>query len=383
MTKPRVRLHRDGSVTLLDGFANVISGIGGANAKQRGHGYVVDLSQHELEAAYRSSTWFGKIVDIPADDSTREWRSWKAEKEQIEAIEAEEKRLQVRQKVRQALIWSRLYGGAVIIPGGMPGQPEEPLPVDRVRRGAVKFLTVLHRHDISAQGIVRDPLSPHFGEPEHYEISTGTGQVRFHPSRVIRINGREVPNRNGGSDSWGDSVWMHLSDAILNADAGAAVIGALMQEAKTDVIRLPEMMQNMATAEYESLLVKRLTMTATLKGLSNTLLLDKDDEWDQKQITWAGLPEVMRTLLTIMAGAADIPVTRLTGEQQTGLSGSDAGSLRNYYDAVKAKQELVLSPQIRPLDELLIRSALGDWPDDIWSDWISLYQLSQKERAEV
>src|SRR5690606_36290374 len=109
--------------SIADGFANFMAGLGIGNAKTAAHTYVLNCSAAELETAYRTSTWFGKIVDIPADDATREWRTWQAHDDQIELLDAEEKRLGVRNAIHQALIWERLYGGAAIIPGGLPGQP--------------------------------------------------------------------------------------------------------------------------------------------------------------------------------------------------------------------------------------------------------------------
>ncbi|ELT46845.1 anti-CBASS protein Acb1 family protein [Brucella intermedia] len=381
-TKPRVRVNTAGVIT--DGFANFVAGLGGGNAKTSAHTYVIDHDQMTLENAYRVSTWFGKIVDIPADDATREWRTWKAEKDDIERIEAEEKRLQVRQQVRQALIWARLYGGAVIIPLGLPGALNQPLSIDRIAKGSIKALTVLSRHEITAQDIITDPLDPMYGSPAKYVINSANGQqVELHPSRVIRVNGRTVNNRRLGANGWGDSIWMHISDAVMAADSAASVIDALLQEAKIDVVRIKNMMTMMANADMEATMIKRWQMVAVLKSISNVLMLDGDDEWDQKQITWTGLPDVTNTLLNVMAGAADIPLTRLTGKQEAGLSGKDEGSLRNYYDSVKAKQELIISPMLAPLDAMLIRSALGKSDDGIWASWVPLFQLSEKEKAEI
>lgn len=380
--KPRVRVNTAGVIT--DGFANLVAGLGAGNAKTSAHTYVIDHDQMTLENAYRVSTWFGKIVDIPADDATREWRTWKADKDDIERIEAEEKRLQVRQQVRQALIWARLYGGAVIIPLGLPGALNQPLSVDRIAKGSIKALTVLSRHEITAQDIITDPLDPMYGSPAKYVIDSANGQqVELHPSRVIRVNGRTVNNRRLGANGWGDSIWMHISDAVMAADGAASVIDALLQEAKIDVVRIKNMMTMMANADMEATMIKRWQMVAVLKSISNVLMLDGDDEWDQKQITWTGLPDVTNTLLNVMAGAADIPLTRLTGKQEAGLSGKDEGSLRNYYDSVKAKQELIISPMLAPLDAMLIRSALGKSDDGIWASWVPLFQLSEKEKAEI
>ncbi|WP_010660218.1 anti-CBASS protein Acb1 family protein [Brucella anthropi] len=381
-SKPRVRVNTAGVIT--DGFANLVAGLGAGNAKTSAHTYVIDHDQMTLENAYRVSTWFGKIVDIPADDATREWRTWKADKEDIERIEAEEKRLQVRQQVRQALIWARLYGGAVIIPLGLPGALNQPLSIDRIAKGSIKALTVLSRHEITALDIITDPLDPLYGSPAKYVINSANGQqVELHPSRVIRVNGRTVNNRRVGANGWGDSIWMHISDAVMAADSAASVIDALLQEAKIDVVRIKNMMTMMANADMEATMIKRWQMVAVLKSISNVLMLDGDDEWDQKQITWTGLPDVTNTLLNVMAGAADIPLTRLTGKQEAGLSGKDEGSLRNYYDSVKAKQELIISPILAPLDAMLIRSALGKSDDGIWASWVPLFQLSEKEKADI
>ncbi|CAN7517465.1 DUF1073 domain-containing protein [Brucella pseudogrignonensis] len=381
-TKPRVRVNTSGVIT--DGFANFVTGLGGGNAKTSAHTYVIDHDQVTLENAYRVSTWFGKIVDIPADDATREWRTWKADKQDIELIEAEEKRLQVRQKVRQALIWARLYGGAVIVPIGLPGDNSQPLNSERITKGSIKALTVLSRHEITAQDMIKDPMNPLYGHPRSYTINSGSGQqVSLHPSRVIRFNGRTVNNRRVGTDGWGDSIWMHLSDAVAAADSAASVIDALLQEAKIDVVRIKNMVQQMANGDAEASYIRRWQMVAVLKGISNVLMLDGDDEWDQKQITWTGLPDVTNTLLNILAGASDIPLTRLTGKQESGLSGKDEGSLRNYYNHVKSLQELQYSPALAPLDEMLIRSALGARPSEIWYQWASLWQPTAKETAEI
>lgn len=363
-----------------DGFTNLVSNLGGANGKTRANSYVLTpQSQQQIDTAYRTSTWFGKIVDIPADDATREWRSWKAESEQIELIEATEKRLGVQHKVNKALKWSRLYGGAVIIPD-LPGiSAEEYVPSAYQTR----FLHVLSRYEITAHGVNRDPLSRYFGQPEYYTIQSQQGvETRFHPSRVVLVNGRTTGTEL--TDIWGDSIWMHLADSILASDSGAAAIAALLQEAKVDVVRIANFMDGLASGtKYEADVQRRWDLVAILKSVANVVLLDKDDEWDQKTVNWTGLPDVMRTLLTVMAGAADIPVTRLIGTSAAGLNATGEGDLRNYYDSVKAKQDLVIAPMLAPLDDIILWSALGERPPEVWYDWKPLWQPSEKERAET
>lgn len=376
--------HQDAAKILADKFANVAAGLGAANVKTAAGNYLMQGGDPGfLDRAYLGSTWFGKIVDIPADDATREWRSWQAENDQIEKIEKTEKYLSVRQKVRQALIWARLYGGAIIVPTGLPGNSATPVVVDSIRADAIKSLVVLTRYDVAAHGIIRDVNSPWYGSAEKFVLTTPTGQQEIHPSRVAVFSGRRAGAITHWNDIWGQSIWSTLADAIMACDGGAAVIDALLQEAKIDIIKMPGLMQNVATTEYEQLLISRFRVAAQLKSVSNALVLDAEDDWQQKQINWTGLPDVMYMLLTILSGASDIPATRLLGTSAKGLNATGEGDLKNYYDAVKAKQELVLEPMLTPLDEMLIRSALGDRPADVWYSWDSLFQLSEKEQADI
>lgn len=367
-----------------DGFANFVSNMGAANGKTAANGYLTSQAgQYEVESAYESSTWFGKILDIRADDATREGRSWKGDKEQIEQIEATESSLGFWSKVNQAIKYADLYGGGVIIPD-LPGNSASPLRPDSVTQGSVKFLSVLHRYEITAEGRDRNPLSPNFGGPERYKVNTQSGlQVVFHPSRVILFNGRTTGAASRNGEIWGNSLWVHLADSILASDSAAAVISALMQEAKIDVVSVDDLMDGMATASYEATLMRRWQLVAMLKSIANVTLIDSADKWEQKSIEWSGLPEAVQTLLTVMAGAADIPVTRLIGTSAQGLNATGEGDLRNYYDSVRAKQKLQLGPMMRPLDDILVRNALGERPVDVWYDWRPLWQPSDKERAET
>lgn len=364
----------------FDGFANFATNLGASNSAAQGRYVPRHFSQHEAEQAYDGSTWFGKIVDIRADDATREWRAWKAEQEEIEALEALEKRLLVQSKVNQALKWADIYGGAVLIPD-LPGNSASPLREDAVNGWNMRYLTVLHRWQITPEGLIRNPLDVNYGKPERWRVPVTNGlQLTLHPSRVILVNGRS----NGFQhDVWGKSLWEHMADSVIASDGAAAALSALMAEAKIDVIGVDDLMDGLASDKYEATLLRRWQIVAQLKSIANISLIDKGDEWSQKQINFAGLPAVVEQLLTIMSGAADIPVTRLLGTSAKGLNSTGEGDLRNYYDGIKAKQDLHIEPQLTPLTEILIRSALKSRPPKVWYDWKPLWVPDEKTRWET
>lgn len=351
----------------------------------------VATSVAQADAAFVESAWYGKILTIPVDDAVREWRSWQADKAQIEKIEAEEKRLDVQQVLRDALLIARHQGGGAIVPVGLSGSPATPLRPDSIRAGQIQRFVVLGREEIRAGSLVRDPLSADYGKPEHWEVGSDR-PVRLHPSRVILINGRRPPGSGlRRAEIWGESIWSHLGRSIMAADGAAEIVSELLSEAKLDILSVPGLTEMLMTDAGEAAFMRRANAAARLKKVGNLLLIDggpseketKSESWEQKQLSWGGLPDTVRTLLTVMAGAADIPVTRLTGEQQTGLSGADTGSLRNYYDQVAARQRLDITTALAPLDDILIRSALGARPDGIWYQWRPLWQPDAKELAEI
>lgn len=372
-----------GSITAADGMANVVAGLGAVNAKTQNI-YINYSDPVMLEASYRGSTWFGTIVDGPATDAVREWRQWQAKSEDITKLEATEKRLQVKVKVRDALILQRLLGGAVIIPTGLPGDPEKPLDITKISKDAIKSLTLLNRYQVQCEGRVSDINSPWFGGPEFYVVSQESGtQIRIHPSRVVRFSARRFTHQNSGDDGWGDSIWLRMAESIQNSETAAAVLTALMVEAKIDIIQMPDLTNNMATEKAEQALMRRMTIATQLKSVANTLLLDKDDEFSQKTVSFSNLPETAMALLQIMCGAARYPMTKLLGTQAKGLSNGGDADLKNYYDEISSGQELDLDPCMTVFNQMLVQCALGRSDDGIWHEWRPLYQMSEKEEAEV
>lgn len=348
---------------------------------------VPNWDDEQLVNAYRGSWLPKKIVDIPALDSCRKWRDWQAEAGQITEIEAEERRLNVKAKVLEARIKARLFGGAAIFIGTGDVRPEEEFRPETVKKGGVRYLSVMTRRQLTAGEIETDPLSPFFGRPRWYEIQQTTGMpVRIHPSRMVIFNGAQHPDSDlagAVNQGWGDSVLVAAMDAIRNADATAANIASLVFEAKIDVINVPDLMASLADPDYARRLNERFHLAATAKGINGVLLLDGGETHEQKSASFQTLPDIMRSFLEIVSGAADIPLTRLLGTSPGGLQSSGNVEIRNYYDRVQAAQELEMRPAMALLDEAIIRSALGSRPADLFYSWAPLWQVSETEQAEI
>jgi uncharacterized protein len=366
----------------FDSFVNFVSRVG-TSADKSTHAYygMTMMDLFDLEAAYRQ-TWFRKICDIPPFDEVREWRAWVgADEKQITAIEELEKRHGLRHKVAEARTLARKDGGAALVIGVKGGAPSTELKPEEVGQDALQYIVVCNRQMIQPGEREDDPASPWFGQPKVWRMPRNN--VEVHPSRVIRFTGNPIRIADYWDGWQGESIWVELRKRVMNSDQIAASIAALVDEAKVDVIRIDGLMSQITSTEYQAALVARWGQMGTFKSLVNALLLDKKDEYDQKTLTFAGLPDLQEKAMILMAGAADIPATRLFGRSAEGMNATGEGDMRNYYDRITAGQALYLEPALRPVDEILIRSALGSRPPEIWYEWNPLYTLTEKEAAEV
>lgn len=375
---------------MIDKLVNLVSGLGTAKDKSTANAYALTLlNQPTLEAMYRGNWLARKIVDIVPDDMTREWRTWQADEAQVEAIEEVEKRLGLQSKVTLALQWARLYGGAAIYIGTKDVDTSQELLPERISKDGIKFLHVLSRHELNPGDIENDLMSPFFGQPKFYELANGLGgQFKIHRTRIVPFFAMEIPGARQTNEQWSDPVLQVVNDAVMNATSSEQHIASLLPEMKTDVISVPGLSEILSTPDGTSRLTNRFALAATLKSLHNVLLLEGGPEsaaekWETRQLNFAGLPDLAKLYLQIAAGAADIPVTRLLGQSPAGMNSTGESDVRNYYDNLSSRQKNELSQTLYHLDEMVIRCALGSRPAEVYYVWAPLWQMSEKEKAEV
>ena len=340
----------------------------------------------QLLAAYRTSWLARKIVEIPAFDTFRKWRSWQATDEQVEKIEAEEMRLDIKAKMMRCETMARLYGGAAIY-FDLGDEASKPAPT-KIRLGQIRFCTVLSHAQLSPGMLDQDPLSSTFGMPLWYTISGGKrGEVRIHPSRLIFRYGvtRLETSVLGAYESvWGDSVLYSLLPAIKQFDGTTANVASLIYESKVDVISVKGLMALVGDPVQERKLLDRYRLAAIAKGNNGMLILDGDsEEYSQKNSSFNALADLMDRFAQNASGGADIPMTRMFSQSPGGMNATGDSDIRNYYDRLSAHQELAIKPAMRNFDELMIQSALGSRPPEVHYIWSSLWQISETERAEL
>lgn len=377
-----------GTVSFLrDRLVNLMSGQGTSADKGAYRQYTTSyLNPQQIEASYRSSWLMRKAIDLPPYDMTRAGRDWQAEGDQIEKLEAEERRLGLWDKLRRGLVLGRLGGGALIL-GITQGDPSQPLNPEAVGKGALRYAYLTSRWRLGLGEMIADPESPWFGQPCYFQMTPTGGQpVKVHPSRVIAFRGQQVPDMAACSWEdvfWGDPVAQSIIDAVTNADAATSGFASLIDEAKVDIVKMPGLMANAATEEYEKRFMERWRLAGLGVSTHRKMIIDGDEDVVTRQMVWAGMPEVIASYVQLVAGAADIPATRLLGKSPDGMNATGKGDETNYNTMISGRQEADFRPLIEQIDAVLIPSVLGTRDPDIGWSFAPLSVMSEAEKAAV
>lgn len=375
---PTLTIHK----SLKDGLMNVASGLG-TGATKRAHNiwsYPVLNDWQHFEAAYSTSWLARNIVDCIAEDATREWREIKCK--DADKIREEEDRLQVPTKVLEAFKWARLYGGAGILM--ITDQPlDRPLNMNAIKKGGLKNLIVLDRFYLTPEAkIIFDPTSPDFLLPSYYLVA-GSVSGRVHQSHVARFDGESLPIRlRMANATWGDSSLRKAIEPIEDFLTSTFGVAESLQEFNVDIIKRQGMFEDLSSDQDEAI-KKRFETFRLMKSIVHLALLDDTETFERRAVEYGGVSEMIRTLQQILAGASKTPLTKLFGESPTGLNATGEGDRKNYNETLRSAQSSQLDPALRKLDEVLVRSAIGNFPSDFNYEWKPLYSPTEFEEANA
>lgn len=386
-----------GILDRIDGWVNVLTGWGLANRDKRSagtFGQAVRLDKVTLEELYRGDAIAAKIVDVLPDDMVREGFALSVGDDTalaqaiVEAVDD----LHGLQTFHEALVWSRLYGGAGVILGVDDGQePDKPLNEGNIR--AIRFLLALDRHQLRIASRYEDPREPKYGEPETYRLQPVLGSAvnagqTIHESRVLRFDGVPVPAQARlENEGWGDPVLCRLFNAIRGYANAHDFSLAILQDFSQGVLKLRGLAAKLAANDDQAIL-KRLQALDLGRSTLRSLVLDENDEYERKATPVTGLDKIVEAAERRLCAETGIPHTKLLGESPGASLGEGGDSeSRDWYDLVAAEQEKKLRPPLTRLITLLLKSREGPTrgrEPEQWSlSFRPLWQLDEMELAEI
>lgn len=379
-----------------DSFQNFAARVGlgsGNQHDQSGYGFnFLSRNRLKLEAMYRSSWVVGQVVDVVADDMTREGSNIKGfdTPKDGEMIDQEMDRLQVWDRLNKTIKWSRLYGGAIAVMMIDGQNVSTPLNTNTVAKGQFKGLIVLDRWMVvpSLEDLVTE-YGPHYGMPKFYDVitdSVGLCNQKIHYSRVIRMDGVELPYWQTITENlWGQSVIERLEDRLTIFDSATLGAGQLVYKAHLRTYKVKGLRGIIAAGgrAYDAL-VKQINMIRQWQSNEGMTLMDSEDTFETHQYSFTGLDNLLLQFGQQISGATGIPLVRLFGQSPAGLNATGESDLSNYYDNINQQQEGRLRTPLQILYAVLSMSVVGKpLPDSFDFQFASLWQLDDEKKATV
>jgi hypothetical protein len=348
-----------------------------------------------LTAMYRESWLTMRIIDMPSEDMTRAWYRLNTSlpEESLRDLSRLEAKHSVKQEITNAIRWARLYGGAlaVMVIRGEEDRLDQPLDMDFLLPDCFRGLLVLDR----SQGIqpsvelVSDLDDPDFGLPLSYTVDLDTGDYRsvtIHHSRVLRFVGRELPRMETvREDYWGASEMEHIQDELQKRSAASANIAQLIFQANITTLKMSDYGEvlNCGTDQQRRNVEEAMGLENRFRTSYGLQLLSKDDSLENHAYSFSGLAEIYEQFMMDMAGAAEIPATRLFGRSPQGMNATGESDLRNYYELIAQMQERILRPALEKLLPVMAVSCWGYTPEDMEIIFEPVMTTGPAEQAEL
>ena len=391
----------------IDAFQNQMArlGFGQPNLNEGADYPLTRMSQNYnlFTSLYRSSWIVRKIVDVFPSDMVKNWIKFNSslDPEKISKINSVIRKTKTKEKIKEGLRWARLYGGAaglILIDGDE--DLSEPLDYDTIMLDDYKGLLIFDRwNGIYPDIELEDDISDEeYGYPKYYSISLSEANnnlmlsynkqdlVKVHHSRIVRFNGRDLPLWERQAEMfWGESEIEIVFEELKKRDNTSANIASLIFLANIRVLKMNDLGQLLgaSTQKAQENLYKVLQAQNQLMSNMGIYVMDKDDDFGSEQYSFGGLNDIYESFMLDIAGACEMPVTKLFGREPTGFNSTGESDLTQYYDTLEEKQETYLQPIIDKLLPIIFMSTLGAISEDLDWEFNPCMNVNSKDLADL
>jgi phage-related protein (TIGR01555 family) len=299
--------------------------------------YFISMNRVICTYAYTMHGVIRTLVDLPVYDAFRggiDFKSDELDEDDIQALQDYVRKEKVLKALVDALRWDRLYGGSGLIINTQQDYSKKFRPETIGENAKLSFIAA-DRWELTGQGNMIDQDGVPDPKPEKFSYY---GHA-IDTSRVIKIVGEEAPAlARRRLQGWGMSVFECVLREINQYLKNQNVLFELLDQAKIDVYKLKDFNSKILSKFAQGKVVRRITMANALKSFSNAIMLDSEDDYEQKQITMSGLAETLVQIRIGIAAATRMPLSKLFGMGATGFS-SGEDDIENYNTIVERERE--------------------------------------------
>lgn len=345
--------------------------------------------------------YFIKIGEQEYKDDLDEYVSLKQQEEtdpKIHALNMKLDELDARSKFIDAMIWSRVFGGAALYVGIDDGNAQEEA-VDEARIQDIIFIKALDKRYIFPWEYYDNPNEAKFGEVKTYKIipqpssgffqNSSLQEAIVHESRIISFQGtRTTSTRAQENRGWADSLLQKCDEVLAQFGQSWQATAHLMMDAAQGVFKMHGLVEALSSnnADYVRL---RLQDTDMNRSIARMIAVDaeSDEDFRRDSYSFNGIPQILELFMLRLSLAARIPVTILMGQSPAGMNATGESDIRWFYDTVQAFQKYTLKPKFELLVRYVMLSRKGPLKGKEPEQWAvcfpSPWQMNDFEQAEI
>ena len=343
---------------------------------------LITLNWQELTYAYVNFGLVQRFIDQPILDALRGGIVVKSKElgDKVKDIDIYMKDKGIYDAFINANKWKRLYGGGGLIIN-TSGKPDQPLNIDDIPQGAELELYDADLWELNYAFNVESV--------NEFENDEGTGTVKYNyygvplnDQRVIRLSGKRAPALvRRQLRGWGMSELERLMMSINQYMKNQQCIFEGLDEFKLDVYKFTGFNEALATANEEQI-AKKVREVNDNKNFQNAVVLDKEDDYVTKQITFSGLAEMVKEIRVGVACDLNMPITKLFGISSAGFNSGD-DDIENYNAMIESEIRQPLRTPLLKVLKIVCKILFGFIPEDLDFEYKPLRILSGEQEEKV
>lgn len=311
------------------------------------------LSHDEITNLYGDSRIVQNIIDIPAEDMTRNWFTLKMEDEKLARnIMSKLADLKAKKAFKEMFTYDRLRGDGFISLGVTQAtkfELSDELLLDKLF--TVDYLHAFSSMKVNEFLINEDVFDMNYGKLEQLRINrasshgvqTQTTESSVHVSRLLHSQTRRFEG-----EAQGRSLLEPLYDILTVFDTSVWSVGQILHDFTFKVYKSKDI-DNLTSQDKQ-----QLSMIMDYMFRTEALAMIANDEELKKEVTSVGgINYLLDFVWDLLAGAARMPKTVIKGQESGTITGAQY-DVMNYYSRIVADQENDMKPHLEKLIRMLL-----------------------------
>lgn len=341
----------------------------------------VTLNRSLLSTLYLEHGIIQVLIDQPVDDAFRGGvtiRSDELSADDLKQLHHEVDMMDILGTYCQALKWTRLFGGAGIIINAGQDMTKE-FNINSIKEDTPLEFYAADRWELSytpgGMSNLDQFTTDKLATPYNYY-----GHV-LHKSNLIKLMGKIAPSLiRGQFGGWGVSEIEKILRSWNQYVKHQTVSFELLDEAKVDVFKIQGFNSAIASRNGAQLTAQRVNLAAQIKDYRNALVVDKEDDYEAKQLSFSGLSEILKEIRIGLACDLRMPMTKLFGLSAAGFnSGED--DIENYNCMIESEIRSKCKQGLLLMLKILCQKEFGYVPETLDFDFKPLREMSSAEES--